>query len=85
MKRNAFNLMLAAVAVLSIATIGVREAAAAQRFAQVQSCGSYNWCAPSEGGPSNCTTCCQLSAPQYDGGICYDEREENGFQGCLCF
>lgn len=85
MKRNVFSLMLAAVAVLSIATIGVREAAAAQRFATVQSCGSYNWCAPSQGGPDNCTTCCQALGPQYDGGICYDPREENGFQGCLCF
>lgn len=84
MKRNVFNVMLAAIAVLSIATIGVREAAAAQRFAQVQACGSYNWCAPSQG-LDNCNTCCRASAPQYDGGICYDDREENGFQGCLCY
>jgi hypothetical protein len=72
-------------AVLAVMTIGVREAAAAHTFARIQSCGSYNWCAPSQGGDMNCSACCRASSSEYVDGFCYDYREEDNFQGCLCF
>lgn len=64
---------------------GVNEAFAASNVVIFSGCPIdpvYNWCAPSEGGQSNCTACCIQY--HYDGGICLIE-DEGGIQGCLSF
>lgn len=83
MRHTGMSFFVVLAVAVSALTIGVREVAAAQRFARVQSCGSYNWCAPSQGEDRNCTECCQ--ALSFTDGMCYDYREQDEFQGCLCF
>ena len=66
---------------------GANAAYAASNVLTVAQCpidppGSYNWCAPSLGGQSNCDACCQLY--EYAGGLClsFDETTK---QDCLCY
>ena len=68
---------LLALGVLGGAT---NEAYASYGVMKTMSCGTYNWCAPSEGLDANCSSCC--AGP--NGGFCYDYREQDNFQGCLC-
>lgn len=78
MKRVVYMLSgLVAVATVSAATNAVYAERAMVK--SVGDCGSYNACAPSQGGQVNCDNCCGPN-----GGFCYDFREADNFQGCLC-
>jgi len=73
--------VFATTIVLATVAFGGKEALAGQAaLSTSSSCGSYNWCAPSQGSDVNCNTCC----PRF-GGLCYDYREEDNFIGCLCY
>ncbi|MEP6780180.1 MAG: hypothetical protein ABJC26_09845 [Gemmatimonadaceae bacterium] len=79
MKRIIYMLSgLFAVAAVSAAS---NEVYAERTMAKsASSCGSYNWCAAGPGqGDIDCDACCGGS-----GGFCYDYRDIENFQGCLC-
>jgi hypothetical protein len=75
-----------ALAVVTSATgFGVTEAWAGQSALRTKTCGTWNWCAPSQGGQSTCDACCNQISGGNAGGLCYDSSELDNFFGCLCY
>jgi hypothetical protein len=72
-------LVLGGLVTMLLTAAATSEALAVRGAVRKADCGTYNWCAPSQGGQENCTECCGGQR-----GFCYDEREEDNFQGCLC-
>jgi hypothetical protein len=72
-------ILLSGLVTMSLAATATSEALAVRGAVRAASCGSYNWCAPSQGGQTRCDECCGG-----EGGFCYDAREDDNFQGCLC-
>jgi hypothetical protein len=77
-------LAAAAAALVGVWAFSASEAWAARSAVFTATCGTYNWCAPSQGGQANCDFCCQQGGV-YDGGICFDDREQDDFMGCICY
>jgi hypothetical protein len=73
------------VVVASSIAFGATEAWASQSALHTKTCGTWNWCAPSQGGPHNCSRCCDQQSGGTAGGLCYDDSEFDNFQGCLCY
>jgi hypothetical protein len=85
---NRTRFLARVVAIAAIASsygFGAREAWGAHQVNGTSSCGTWNWCAPSQGGAANCDDCCNQQSGGDDGGLCYDDRELDNFVGCLCY
>jgi hypothetical protein len=90
---NRLRAILGAGFVFAALTFAANEAVAARRALALDFCTewceplfeTWNACAPSSGGDTNCDLCCDVCfGSGGNGGECLSYSEEE-WQGCLCF